>query len=70
MQAERMHQPKTVTIRHAREMTCRSVKDFYAQGALAMKDIGLEHRQSRCSRTLKFENCHGEDDKTREQRTA
>jgi hypothetical protein len=46
MQAERMHQPETVTIRHAREMTCRSVKDFYAQGALAVKDIGLEHRQS------------------------
>ena len=71
MQAERMHQPDTVTIRHARETTCRSVKDFYAQGALAVKDIGLEHRQSRCcSRTLKLENCHGEDDKTREQRAA
>lgn len=52
MQAERMHQPKIVTIRHAREMTCRSVKDFNTQGALAVKDIGLEHRHSRYDITV------------------
>ena len=53
MQAERMHQPKTVTIRHAREVTCRSVKDFYTQGALAVKDFGLEHRHSRYDITVR-----------------
>lgn len=46
MPAERMQQPGTVSIRHAREATCKVVEDLHTQGALAVEEIGPEHEQS------------------------
>jgi hypothetical protein len=63
MPAERMHQLETAMIRHAREATCKVVEDLHMQGALALGEIGPEHRQTRY-RVTQLRICHRGDDLT------
>ena len=63
MPAERMYQLGTVTIRQAREATCKGVESLHMQGALALEEIGPEHRQIHYGYT-QLRPYHGGDDLT------